>query len=98
MVVLLVLGFRQSTSLASAYGIAVSGTMIITTIMLAVLIFQVWKWNRLARDADDRAVRDRRRRLLRLEHHQGGRRRLVPAGRGGDHLHGADDLGDAAGR
>lgn len=47
MVVLLVIGFRQSTSLASAYGIAVSGTMIITTIMLAVLIFQVWKWNRL---------------------------------------------------
>ena len=46
MIVLLVLGFRQSTSLASAYGIAVSGTMIITTIMLAVLIFQVWKWNR----------------------------------------------------
>ncbi len=47
MVVLLVLGFRQSTNLASAYGIAVSGTMIITTIMLGVLIFQVWKWNRL---------------------------------------------------
>jgi KUP system potassium uptake protein len=46
MIVLLVLGFRQSTSLASAYGIAVSGTMIITTIMLGVLIFQVWKWNR----------------------------------------------------
>jgi KUP system potassium uptake protein len=46
MVVLLVLGFRESTNLASAYGIAVSGTMIITTIMLAVLIFQVWKWNR----------------------------------------------------
>jgi KUP system potassium uptake protein len=46
MVVLLVLGFRQSTNLASAYGIAVSGTMIITTIMLAVLIFQVGKWNR----------------------------------------------------
>ena len=57
MVVLLVLGFRQSTSLASAYGIAVSGTMIITTIMLGVLIFQVWKWNRLAGGADDRAVR-----------------------------------------
>jgi KUP system potassium uptake protein len=46
MVVLLVLGFRESTNLASAYGIAVSGTMIITTIMLAVLIVQVWKWNR----------------------------------------------------
>jgi KUP system potassium uptake protein len=47
MVVLLVVGFRQSTSLASAYGIAVSGTMIITTAMLAVLIFHVWKWNRV---------------------------------------------------
>jgi KUP system potassium uptake protein len=46
MIVLLVLGFRESTNLASAYGIAVSGTMIITTIMLAVLILQVWKWNR----------------------------------------------------
>ncbi|MEO6256287.1 MAG: potassium transporter Kup [Sphingomicrobium sp.] len=47
MVILLVIGFRQSTSLASAYGIAVSGTMIITTAMLAVLIFQVWQWNRM---------------------------------------------------
>src|SRR6185503_13632902 len=46
MVILLVIGFRASSNLASAYGIAVSGTMIITTIMLAVLIFQVWKWNR----------------------------------------------------
>ena len=46
MVVLLVLGFRESTKLASAYGIAVSGTMIITTMMLAVLIFRVWSWNR----------------------------------------------------
>ena len=46
MVIVLVIGFRQSTSLASAYGIAVSGTMLITTAMLAVLIFQVWKWNR----------------------------------------------------
>ena len=46
-VILLVLGFRESTNLASAYGIAVSGTMIITTLMLAVLVFRVWKWNRL---------------------------------------------------
>ncbi len=47
MVVALVLGFRESTNLASAYGISVSGTMIITTMMLAVLIFHVWNWNRL---------------------------------------------------
>jgi KUP system potassium uptake protein len=47
MIVLLVLGFRESTRLASAYGIAVTGTMLITTMMLAVLVFQVWRWNRL---------------------------------------------------
>jgi len=47
MVILLVLGFRQSTRLASAYGIAVTGTMLITTIMLAVLVFQVWRWNKI---------------------------------------------------
>ena len=47
MIILLVLGFRESTKLASAYGIAVSGTMIITTVMLGVLVFTVWKWNRV---------------------------------------------------
>jgi KUP system potassium uptake protein len=46
MVVLLVLGFRESTRMASAYGISVVGTMLITTAMLAFLIFKVWRWNR----------------------------------------------------
>jgi KUP system potassium uptake protein len=46
LVLLLVLGFRQSTNLASAYGIAVTGTMFITTCMLGVLLFGVWRWNR----------------------------------------------------
>lgn len=47
MVVVLVLGFRESGKLASAYGIAVTGTMLITSIMLGVLMVYVWKWNRL---------------------------------------------------
>jgi KUP system potassium uptake protein len=47
MVIVLVLGFRESGRLASAYGIAVTGTMLITTIMLGVLVFQVWRWNRV---------------------------------------------------
>jgi KUP system potassium uptake protein len=47
LVVILVLGFRESSRLASAYGIAVTGTMFITTCMLAVLLFSVWRWNRL---------------------------------------------------
>ena len=48
LVILLVLGFRESTRLASAYGIAVTGTMFITTCMLSVLMFKVWRWNRIA--------------------------------------------------
>jgi KUP system potassium uptake protein len=47
MVIVLVLGFRESGRLASAYGIAVTGTMLITTVMLGFLVFQVWKWNRI---------------------------------------------------
>ncbi len=46
LVILLVLGFRSSSNLASAYGIAVTGTMFITTCMMGVLIVTVWKWNR----------------------------------------------------
>ena len=67
--------------------------MLITTMMLGVLVFQVWKWNRCWQRATIGAVPHRRRHLLRLEHHQDPRRRLVPvAGRGGQ-LHRADDLG-----
>jgi KUP system potassium uptake protein len=45
MVLLLILGFGESTNLAAAYGISVSGTMIITTVLLAILIVRVWRWN-----------------------------------------------------
>lgn len=43
-VILLVLSFRSSSSLAAAYGIAVTGTMVITACMLGVLTFSVWRW------------------------------------------------------
>ena len=46
LVILLVLMFGSSSDLASAYGIAVTGTMFITTCMMAVLVFTVWRWNR----------------------------------------------------
>jgi KUP system potassium uptake protein len=45
-VVLLVLSFQSSSNLASAYGIAVTGNMLVTTLMMAVLVLTVWKWNR----------------------------------------------------
>jgi KUP system potassium uptake protein len=43
-VLLLVTQFRSSSALASAYGIAVTGTMVVTTIMAMIVIFKVWKW------------------------------------------------------
>ncbi len=47
LVIMLVVGFRSSSNLAAAYGIAVTGTMVITACMLSVLTFSVWKWNPL---------------------------------------------------
>ncbi|MCC2981358.1 MULTISPECIES: potassium transporter Kup [unclassified Sphingomonas] len=44
MVLLLIFGFRESSNLAAAYGIAVTGTMFISTCMVAVLIQRVWHW------------------------------------------------------
>ncbi len=47
-VVLLVLMFRSSSALASAYGIAVTGTMVVTGTMAFVVIWKVWRWSPLA--------------------------------------------------
>ena len=57
MVILLVFGFRTSTNLAAAYGIAVTGAMLIDTCLLAVLLFSLWKWNRIGAGAAHRALR-----------------------------------------
>jgi KUP system potassium uptake protein len=50
-VVLLVLMFRSSSALASAYGISVTGTMVVTAMMGFVVIWKVWKWSPLAAGA-----------------------------------------------
>jgi KUP system potassium uptake protein len=43
-VVLLVLGFQSSSNLAAAYGIAVSGTMAITTLLATIVARRRWGW------------------------------------------------------
>ena len=43
---LLVLGFRESTGLASAYGIAVTGTMVITSLVYYMVVRDAWGWSR----------------------------------------------------
>jgi KUP system potassium uptake protein len=42
----LVVTFGASSKLAAAYGIAVSGTMVITTILIAVVARRRWEWSR----------------------------------------------------
>ena len=46
-VVALVIGFKSSSNLAAAYGIAVTGTMLIDTILVAFVMVLIWKWNKL---------------------------------------------------
>ncbi|MDR3392086.1 MAG: potassium transporter Kup [Sulfuriferula sp.] len=43
-IVALILGFQTSSNLASAYGIAVTGTMAIDTILAFVVVRGMWKW------------------------------------------------------
>ena len=42
--VALVLAFRSSDNLASTYGVAVTGTMAITTVLFSVVQFRIWHW------------------------------------------------------
>ena len=43
-VILLVLLFKSSSALASAYGIAVTGTMVVTTALAFVVVRYRWRW------------------------------------------------------
>jgi KUP system potassium uptake protein len=43
----LVLGFKSSSNLAAAYGIAVTTTMVITTVLLAIAMEKLWKWSKI---------------------------------------------------
>ena len=47
-VLALVIGFQSSAALSSAYGIAVSGVMLLTTVFITLVIWKSWKWHPLA--------------------------------------------------
>jgi KUP system potassium uptake protein len=42
--ILVVIGFRTSSNLGAAYGIAVSGTMLVTSILLFNVVLKKWRW------------------------------------------------------
>ncbi|ALG69446.1 potassium transporter Kup [Beggiatoa leptomitoformis] len=43
-IIILVLGFESSSNLAAAYGIAVTGTMVITTLLAFIALRKMWHW------------------------------------------------------
>lgn len=43
-VVMLVFGFRSSSAMAAAYGIAVTGTMVVTTCLAFIIAWRYWNW------------------------------------------------------
>ena len=47
-VLLLVMMFRSSSALASAYGISVTGTMVVTGMLAFVVVWKVWRWSPFA--------------------------------------------------
>ena len=46
-VMILVIGFGSSGRLAAAYGIAVTGDMVITTLLAAIVFHEIWGWSKL---------------------------------------------------
>ena len=75
----LVLSFKESTALASAYGIAVTGTMAITSIIYYVVVTRDVGLGPLEGDPARRRVPHLRSRLLRRQPAQVLQRRMVPA-------------------
>ncbi|GAC1039093.1 potassium transporter Kup [Pseudomonas sp. No.117] len=47
-VIFLILTFQSSANLAEAYGVAVTGTMLITSCLVSAVILLLWKWPRWA--------------------------------------------------
>ena len=90
--VALVLGFRESSALADAYGIAVTGTMAITSMLFYFVARDRWNWGAVQRGGAAGAVPLLRSLVLRRLFGEDRARRLVPAGGRGRRLHRHDDL------
>ncbi len=45
-IICIVLSFKNSDSLAAAYGIAVTTTMVITTVLASAVMIKVWRWSK----------------------------------------------------
>ena len=93
MVILLVLMFGSSSNLAAAYGIAVTGAMLIDGVLISVVLFSLWKWPPWKAIPLLVDLLHHRHALFRRQPAEGARRRLVPAADRRDRLHPAHHLG-----
>ncbi len=83
----LVVTFRSSANLAATYGVALSGTMTITSILFAVVARRRWHWSRWKVGGAHGAVPGRGPGLRGGQPAQDSPRRLVPARRGRERVH-----------
>ncbi len=75
-VLILVFSFRTSSALASAYGIAVTGTMVVTTCLAFIVVWKAWQLAPRSGAAVHCSLPARGRGLLRCQPDEGARRRL----------------------
>ncbi len=81
--------FRSSSALASAYGIAVTGTMVVTAMLAFVVVYKVWRWPLWLTALLVVPFLRHRSGVPRRQSAQGARRRLGAAGARRPH-HGGD--------
>ena len=78
-VILVVVLFETSSALAAAYGIAVTGDMVITSCLLFIVAWKFWRWSPAVVALVIAPFLAHRARLPRRERPQDPPRRLVPA-------------------
>ena len=74
-VIVVVVLFESSSALAAAYGLAVTGDMVITSCLLFIVAWKFWRWSPAWHGAGDRAVLGHRARVPRGERAQDPARR-----------------------
>ena len=92
----LVLGFRSSSNLAAAYGVAVTTTMVVTSVLFYVVARERWRWSLPVAIASRRTFSSDRPRVLGCESAQDSTWGLVPTRRRRGSLHLADYLEEGA--
>ncbi len=80
-VVALVVGFGSSAKLATAYGIAVTGTLLVDSVLFLFVVRLLWRKPLWMVVAGILGLRDRRSAVPGRQRHEDPPRRLVPAPR-----------------